>query len=212
MQPLLILGSTIFPEEVADLAEDCGTFEVAGFVENMDPERCRQPLLGKPVHWVDDLARIGAGHALLCGIGTTKRRRYIEQVVPYGLPFATLIHPTAHVSRTSTVGEGCILGVNTVVASHTRIGRHVIVNRGASVGHHTQIGDYVTISPGAMVAGRCEVGDGSYIAMGAIVIDSIKIGRNSVIGAGAVVTRDVPDNVQVLGMPARVVKENIEGR
>ncbi|NTV94341.1 MAG: acetyltransferase [Thiobacillus sp.] len=212
MQPLLILGSTIFPEEVADLAEDCGSFEVAGFVENLDPERCRQPLLGKPVHWVDDLAQVGSGHALLCGIGTTKRRRYVEQVEPFGLPFATLIHPSAHVSRTSTVGEGCILGVNTVVASHTRLGRHVIVNRGASVGHHTRIGDYVTISPGAMVAGRCEVGDGSYIAMGAIVIDSIKIGRNSVIGAGAVVTRDVPDNVQVLGMPARVVKENIEGR
>jgi sugar O-acyltransferase (sialic acid O-acetyltransferase NeuD family) len=212
MQSLLILGSTIFPEEVADLAEDCGTFAVAGFVENLDRERCRETLLGKPIHWVDDLDKIGAGHALLCGIGTTKRYRYVEQVRPFGLPFATLIHPTAHVSRTSTVGEGGILGVNSVVASHTVLGRHVIVNRGASIGHHTRIGDYVTISPGAMVAGRCEVGDGSYIAMGAIVIDSIRIGRNSVIGAGAVVTRDVPDNVQVLGMPARVVKENIDGR
>jgi acetyltransferase-like isoleucine patch superfamily enzyme len=48
--------------------------------------------------------------------------------------------------------------------------------------------------------------------MGAIVIDHITIGSHSVIGAGAVVTTDVPDHVLVVGMPARVVKENIPGK
>jgi serine acetyltransferase len=48
--------------------------------------------------------------------------------------------------------------------------------------------------------------------MGASVIDHINIGSHSVIGAGAVVIRDVPDHVLVVGVPARIVKEGIEGK
>lgn len=208
---LLILGARIFAEEIADLVTDTPNIEVAGFVENMDQERCNEPLLGKPVHWISELDKF-QNCKLISGIGTTKRRGYIEQVTPYGLAFATLVHPMARLSSSSKIGEGTILSVGATVASHTRIGRHVIVNRGALIGHHTQIGDYVTIGPGVNIAGKCEIGEGSYIAMGAIVIDRVKVGCNAVVGAGSVVTKDVPDNVLVMGVPARIVKENIEGR
>jgi acetyltransferase EpsM len=209
---VLLLGSYIFAEEIADLISDSPGLALSGFIENYDPERCKSPLLGKPVHWVDTLPTVGPGNHLLCAIGTTKRRGYVDQVAPYGLPFATLIHPTARLSRTATLGDGCILSVNSIVAAHSTIGSHAIVNRGASVGHHTIVGNYVTISPGALVAGACVVEDGAYIAIGAILIDRVRIGRNSIVAAGAVVTKDVPDNVQVAGVPARIVKENIEGR
>ena len=48
--------------------------------------------------------------------------------------------------------------------------------------------------------------------MGAVVLDGLTVGRQTVIGAGAVVTRDVPDCVQVVGLPAKIVKENIRGK
>jgi acetyltransferase-like isoleucine patch superfamily enzyme len=48
---------------------------------------------------------------------------------------------------------------------------------------------------------------GAYIGMGAIVIDRIRVGAGSVVAAGAVVTKDVPAGTQVMGVPARVVKE-----
>ena len=70
----------------------------------------------------------------------------------------------------------------------------------------------MTIQPGANVAGACHIGQATYIGMGAIVIDHITVGSHSVVGAGAVVTKDVPDNVVVVGVPARVVKENIAGK
>ena len=70
----------------------------------------------------------------------------------------------------------------------------------------------VTISPGANIAGRITIGDGTYVGMGAIILDSLKIGSGSVIGAGSLVTKDVPDNVQVMGVPARITKKGVEGR
>jgi sugar O-acyltransferase (sialic acid O-acetyltransferase NeuD family) len=207
----VILGSYAFAVEVADLAEQAGV-EVAGFVENWDRARCAQPLLGRPVTWIDDAAPLAARHEAVCAVGTTARLGFVEQAAAAGFRFGRLRHPSAIVAASSELGAGSIAGPGVIVAAATSIGRHVILNRGVLVGHHTRIGDYVTISPGANVAGKVTIGDGAYIGMGAIVLDSKTIGPGAVVGAGAVVTRDVPANVQVHGVPARVVREGVEGR
>lgn len=211
-QKLIVLGSRVFAEEVADLVSDCPEYELTAFGENWERSRCERPLLGLPVIWIDDLAPLAASHAAVCAIGTTRRSRFIEQVEALGFRFATIRHPTARVSRTSTLGPGTIVSAGVMVAAQTAIGRHVIVNRGSLIGHHTTIGDCVTISPGANIAGRVNIGDGTYVGMGAIVLDSLTIGRGAVIGAGSLVTKDVPDHVLVMGVPARIARENVEGR
>ncbi len=210
-QRLLILGTGTFAAEIADLADDCPGLSVAGFVENLDRARCDRDHHGRPVYWVDELARLRDSHRVLCGLGTTHRSRFTDQADALGARFITLTHPTARVSRATTLGEGTILSVGTILAAHSRLGRHVCVNRGALIGHHTAIGDFVTIGPGANIAGNCHIGDATYIGMSAVVIDHVRIGRHCVIGAGAVVTKDLPDRVQVVGVPARIVKENIAG-
>ena len=211
-QPLVVLGSRIFAEDVTDLVDDCPEYEVAAFGENWERARCAEPLLGRPVIWIDDLAPLAATHLAVCAIGTTHRVGFIEQAEKLGFRFATIRHPTARVSRTSMLGPGTIVSAGVMVAAHTRIGRHVIVNRGGLIGHHTTVGDCVTISPGANIAGRVIIGDRTYVGMGAIVLDSLTVGRGAVIAAGSVVTRDVPDHVQVMGAPARVTRERVEGR
>ena len=191
-QPLVVLGSRIFAEEVTDLVDDCPEYEVAAFGENWERARCAEPLLGRPVIWIDDLAPLAATHLAVCAIGTTHRVGFIEQAEKLGFRFATVRHPTARVSRTSMLGPGTIVSAGVMVAAHTRIGRHVIVNRGGLIGHHTTVR--------------------TYVGMGAIVLDSLTVGRGAVIAAGSVVTRDVPDHVQVMGAPARVTRERVEGR
>ncbi len=210
-QPLLVLGTSLLSPEIADLATDAG-FEVAGFVENFDHSKCDRDFDGRPVHWIDDCESLTATHLAVCGLGTTTRSSFTEQAAAIGFRFATVIHPTAHVSRTSTVGAGSIVGVHVAVASHTEIGRHVFLNRGCSIGHDTRIGDHVSVLPGAMVAGACVVGRAAYIAMGSVVTDRVSIGEEAVVAAGAVVVEDVPPNAQVMGVPARIVKRDVHGR
>ena len=40
-----------------------------------------------------------------------------------------------------------------------------------------------------------------------VILPGVIIGNNVTIGAGSVVTKDVPDNVVVGGVPARIIKE-----
>lgn len=123
------------------------------FVENDVPERAGRELDGVPVLWIDDAARLASSHVAVCGLGTTRRSRLTDQAAALGFRFATVVHPTAHVSGRAEVGDGTAIGAGAVVAAHTTIGRHVIVNRGVLVGHHTVVGDHVSLQSGANVAG-----------------------------------------------------------
>jgi len=209
---LLILGTGTFAEEIADVISEIPGVIVTGFVENIDRKLCEKRLGNLPVFWVDELSHMAENHEAICGLGTTYRYRYIDQVKKYNIPFATLVHPSSRVSRKSSIGEGTFINSGATIAAYSKLGRHVNVNRGALIGHHTQIGSFVTVGPGANIAGNSRIEDSTYIGMGALVLDHISVGSHSIVGAGAVVTKDVPDNVQVVGVPAKIVKENIEGK
>lgn len=54
------------------------------------------------------------------------------------------------------------------------------------------------------------IGNHVWIGMRAIILKGVTVGDGAVIAAGAVVTHDVPANTLVGGVPARVIRENIE--
>jgi len=212
MQKLLILGTGNFALEIADIVSEIPEFELAGFVENMDRQKCNETIETASILWVEDINKFKDNYQALCALGSTRRNLFIEQVTAYGFRFATLVHSSAIISKRSSLEWGTIIGIGVIIASHSTIGKHVIVNRGATIGHHTEICDYTTIGPGANIAGSCCIKKSVYIGIGAVVSDHITIGSNSVIGAGAVVIEDVPDNVLVVGVPARIIKRDIKGK
>jgi sugar O-acyltransferase (sialic acid O-acetyltransferase NeuD family) len=211
VRSVVVLGSGVYAEEVADLAAQAGV-RVAGFVENWDRDRASGELRGLPVTWIDDAAALAREHPAICGLGTTRRSGFVEQAAAAGFSFATLVHPAAVISPSAVLGEGTIAGPCAVVAAHARIGTHGILNRGALVGHHTVVGDYVTASPAVNVGGCGTIGDRAYLGMGCTVLDRRSVGAGALVGAGAVVTRDVAEATKVMGVPARVVAEGIEPR
>lgn len=212
IKPLLLLGTRTFAEEMADVISDVPGFRVAGFVENMDRHRCDQLISGLPIHWIDDLAPLAATHWAVGALSTTHRGRFIDQAAALGMRFATVVHPSANLSGRVTLGEGCFINRGVLIAGFTQLGRHVLINRGAIIGHHTSIGDLCTIQPGANVAGACEIGRRVYIGMSACVIDHVKVGEQAVLGAGAVAIADVPPRTLSVGVPAKVVKQDIDGK
>jgi acetyltransferase EpsM len=208
-EPLLICGTRSFAEEVADLVSEIPELELEGFVENLDPERCKRAIWGKPVHWVDDVAHLATTHRVVCALVTTQRARFTRQMEDMGFGPATVLHPSARVAPSASLGGGAIVSAGVVIAARAQIGRHALLNRGVLVGHHTTIGDHASVLPGANVAGNCAVGERAFLGMGALVLDNLAIGADAIVGAGSLVTRDVPDGTKVMGSPARAVEENV---
>lgn len=204
---IIILGAGNFAEEILELTKESGFHDIACFVEGIDQIHCGKEIAGIPIVWIDELAKFDNSHALICGIGSPKRKNIIEKALQYNLEYINVINPSARISSSVQMGKDIIISAGTIIAAGCSLGNHVLINRAVVIGHHVSINDFVTISPGANIGGRATIGKGTYIGMGSIVLDHISIGRNVIVGAGAVVTKDVPDNVQVMGIPARITKE-----
>ncbi len=124
----------------------------------------------------------------------------------WGLHLPSLIHPTAAVCHTASLGAGTQILAQAIVAADVRIGSACIVNHHASVDHECILGDGVHIAPNATLCGCITVGDYSLIGAGSVVLPHRIIGPGAIVGAGAVVTRDVAPNTTVLGNPARCIR------
>ena len=53
--------------------------------------------------------------------------------------------------------------------------------------------------------GKIVIGNNCFIGNGTKIMPGVTIGDNVIVGAGSIVTKDVPSNVIVAGVPARVI-------
>ena len=88
-RPLLILGTRLLAEEVADLVSDIDGLRLSGFVESRNRQRCQERLGGLPIHWVDELGHLCRSHQAVVALTTTLRADYVEQAAAYGIPFGS---------------------------------------------------------------------------------------------------------------------------
>ena len=124
------------------------------------------------------------------------------------LKFIKLIHNTSIISNSISIGEGTVIMENVLVKSNTKIGKFCLINSQSTISHNNTIGNYCNISLGARIGGNCKIGNNTFIGMNATIRQGLVIGSNSVIGAGAVVTKNVKNNVIVIGNPAFELKKN----
>lgn len=108
--------------------------------------------------------------------------------------------------------------------AHLEIGNNTYIN-GTSIdcSHHISIGSDCAIADGVHIMDnswhspsdkkqKIIIGNNVWIATGAMILPGVKIGDGAVVAAGAVVTKEVPPRCMVAGVPAKVVKENVEWR
>lgn len=208
--PLLLIGGGGFAREtlelIATLNQASPAFEVIGLLDD-DPN-----LHGQQVHGVSVLGGADAVHehpdALLVATvaSPSEPMRRLELVSRLSLPearFATLLHPTALVPRSTSVGAGTVIHAGTVLTADIRVGAHVAVMPTVVLTHDDVLEEGTTIGAGACLAGGVKIGRGAYVGSGALVREQTVVGPGAVIGMGAVVTQSVPAGEVWAGVPAR---------
>lgn len=106
-----------------------------------------------------------------------------------------------------------VLPAEVAIGKSTKYGHGgvgVVLNPGVIIGDHVSVGQGVTIGGRSRKSGLPVIEDDVYIGSGAKILRDVTIGRHSVIGANAVVLQSVPPRSVAVGIPARIVRTNIE--
>lgn len=123
------------------------------------------------------------------------------------------------------IREGCVIGNNVVVARLCTFNHHVTMLDNSKIMDNSHITSRTVIEKNVFIGTGVgttndnrmtikgqEVGEDAVIRMregckigsGALILPKVTIGLNAIVAVGAVVTKDVADDVRVMGIPAKI--------
>jgi len=205
---LIVWGASGHAKVIADLSRLCG-WEVIGFLDDISPSRKGEVFFGATVlgslnhilgsQYIDLVVALGVGE-------NEPRLRIARLLASLGVGCARLIHPKATIAVSADLDAGVVVAAGAHVGPDVAIGLAALVNTGAIVDHDCKLADGCHIAPQATLGGAVSIGVRTLVGANATVLPRITIGSDTIVGAGSVVTKDLPDGVIALGVPARVVK------
>jgi len=143
--------------------------------------------------------------------------------------FDTVIYPFTVIERDVKIGKRCsvgpfahlrpgvelendVLAGNFIEMARSKIGARSFVKHFSYIGD-SSVGKSVNIGAGTVTANfdglnkhNTTIKDSTCIGCNTVIVAPVKIGRRVVTGAGSVVTKDLPDNVTAIGVPAKIIK------
>lgn len=203
MKQVIIVGSGGHGAEIDDYINYNNArgsdkkIEIIGFLDdnpkNYDSYKFSAPLIGgvkghkpaKDVCYIIGIANLAF------------RRKFVEQYLVQGAEFMSLVHQSAYISPSCSLGQGVVIGPNANLGPNTVIGDYSMINSRCSIGHDSKLGKYNFISPNTCFSGFTTIGDGNLFGINSATIPNIKVGNNNRIMAGMVLDKNIGDESTV---------------
>lgn len=124
------------------------------------------------------------------------------------------IEPGAFIREHAVIKDNAVIMMGAVINIGAVVGEGTMIDMGAILGGRATTGKNVHVGAGAVLAGVIEpananpviIEDNVLIGANAVILEGVRVGKNSVVAAGAIVTENVPENVVVAGVPAKIIK------
>jgi sugar O-acyltransferase (sialic acid O-acetyltransferase NeuD family) len=210
MENLVIIGAGGGGREVLQWAKDMNKvsnlWNIKGFIDinlnALDGKKSDVSVIA-----ADDDYVIEENDVFVCSVGNSvKRRIIIDKFKKRGARFVNIIHPSANIAETATLGDNVIVYPFALVSDNAQIGDGTIINMYSSVAHDSVLGEYCTISAHCDVTGMCRLGSNVFMGTTSNIVPGTKIGDDVYICAGSTVMASVRNGRKVLGNPAKIVK------
>ena len=203
MKPLVLLGGGGHCKSVIEVAESAG-YKILGVLDM--PEDVGKEILSTRVIGTDeDIPQYVDKAEFVITVGFIKnpatRIKLYNRIKDVGGKLATIIAPTAYVSKYAAIGEGTVVMHHAFVNAGAKIGNNVIINTFANIEHDVIIGDQCHISTGSMVNGDCRIGNNCFIGSQTVLANGIAIGDSIIVGAGSLVRKSISEKGIYSGNP-----------
>jgi sugar O-acyltransferase (sialic acid O-acetyltransferase NeuD family) len=200
---LIILGAGGHASSVADAAQSAG-FSITGF---FSPDKTSTGVGGTTLSTLEPFDLGLTSFAL--GVGTNYSRESVFLSFSKENPDArvvSLVHSTAWVSPSASLGEGSVVLAHAFVGPHCKVGPGAIINTGASLDHDSTLGAFASLGPGARTGGNVKIGSRTMVGMQAAITHGVSVGSDTVIGANSLVNGDIESSLIAFGSPAKIIR------
>ncbi len=188
---LILVGGGGHCKSVIEVAESAG-YNILGILDHPS-EIGNETLDYNVIGCDDDMCKYVNEAQFVVTVGSIKdpslRKRLHNKVREAGGTLATLIAPTAYVSKRAIIGEGTVVMHFAMVNADVKIGTGCIINTHCNIEHDAIVGDYCHISTGTMVNGGCIVGNDVFLGSQSVMANGTSICDGCVIGAGSLVRK-----------------------
>ncbi|WP_334058722.1 NeuD/PglB/VioB family sugar acetyltransferase [Polaribacter sp. P097] len=215
MKKLIVLGGRGIGMIAASVAQDLGTYEMLGFLNDFVPvgDTVGVYKKHKVIGTSKDVAKFLDDEDIyffIGYIGMKNEKEVFEKISNLNIPrsrFATLIHPTAIIPRGyCSIGNGVLISPLAQLSPDTTIEDNCILLPNSFLGHDSTMKRFSHITANSVVGGNVTLGRGAHIGTNATIRENVNIGEFAIVGSGSVVLKDVPSNSIFIGNPARLLK------
>lgn len=216
MKKLIIIGGygngTVVQSTVEDINAITKKWNIIGFLNDREINDINGvPVLGKITkEIVQEFLKDQDVYFFYTLISVKLNYKFLDKLLSLEIPenrFATIIHPTAVVSKFAEIGFGTCVQPFVSVGPNVTIGNHVQIFAQSLIGHGAKLENYSYVANNACIGADVHLKEGAYLGTNVSTLENISLGKWSVTGIGAVVIKDVPDYAKVVGNPARQIGE-----